>query len=118
MKPHFTPHCECSNPAKLISVELIKRLTAEWFQISIQDLDSPKRPEHIAWPRQVAMALTFQLAVRNASATGREFHKKHQTVLWAIKRVSDRCETEPNTKRSIEELRNRILIQGAGVYAI
>ena len=38
-------------------VDKIKRIVAEHFGITVDDLVGSSRPERIAWPRQIAMML-------------------------------------------------------------
>lgn len=64
----------------------ILKAVAREFEVTEDELMSKARPDHIAFPRQVAMTLFYQISpLHSSKAVGRMFGKNHGTVLHAIK---------------------------------
>jgi chromosomal replication initiator protein len=58
---------------------------AEHFDIRLADMTSRRRPENIAFPRQIAMYLSRQLTECSLNVIGEGFGgRDHGTVLHAI----------------------------------
>jgi chromosomal replication initiation ATPase DnaA len=91
------------------TIEIIKDEVAKWFKLKPHVIYSRLRPEHIVWPRQVAMALSVELSGLSCVYVARYFRRDHGTLCHAMKRMSARCDTEPSVKQSIEGLRQCIL---------
>ena len=53
-----------------ISIESIQKKVAEHFDIRLADMTSKRRPENIAFPRQIAMFLSRQMTESSLSAIG------------------------------------------------
>lgn len=69
---------------------------------------SKPRPEHLAWPRQIAMTLAHWLSDLTQPEIAVRFRRDHQTVRWAVRRVRDRVETSPKDAAQVNELTERI----------
>lgn len=75
--------------------DAIKTLVAAKFGLTVENLTSPKRPESIAWPRQIAMYLARECTHMSLQEVGDKFGgKDHGTVLHAVRRVRARMTTE------------------------
>jgi chromosomal replication initiator protein len=73
---------------KLVTVENIQKMVAEYYKIRIADLLSKRRSRSIARPRQVAMALAKELTNYSLPEIGDAFGgRDHTTVLHACRRV-------------------------------
>lgn len=75
---------------KLITVENIQKVVAEYFRIKVADLKSKDRSRSIARPRQIAMALAKELTNRSLPEIGKGFgDRDHTTVLHACRKVEE-----------------------------
>jgi chromosomal replication initiator protein len=82
-----------------ISIEIIQKKVAEHFDIRLADMSSKRRPENIAFPRQIAMFLSRQLTEGSLSAIGEAFGgRDHGTVLHACRLVKDRMEVDSHVR--------------------
>ncbi len=72
-----------------ISVNQIKKVVCKYFKISIEDLNSKKKNNSIAWPRQVSMYLATELTSLSLPEIGREFNRDHSTVIHAKEKVKE-----------------------------
>ena len=88
-----------------INIEVIQKKVAEHFDIRLADMTSKRRPESIAFPRQVAMFLSRQMTDTSLSAIGEAFGgRDHGTVLHACRLVKDRMEVDPNVRQVVSYL--------------
>ena len=92
-----------------ISIEVIQKKVAEHFDIRLADMTSKRRPENIAFPRQVAMFLSRQMTQSSLSTIGEAFGgRDHGTVLHACRLVKDRMEIDPNVRQVVSYLEKRM----------
>ena len=93
-----------------INMEVIQKKVAEHYDIRLADMTSKRRPENIAFPRQIAMYLSRQLTENSLSAIGEAFGgRDHGTVLHACRLVKDRMEVEPNVRQIVSYLEKALL---------
>ncbi len=75
---------------KLVTLENIQRVVAEYFKIRVADLLSKRRSRSIARPRQVAMALAKELTRHSLPEIGDAFGgRDHTTVIHAVNRIKE-----------------------------
>jgi chromosomal replication initiator protein len=92
-----------------ISIEVIQKKVAEHFDIRLADMTSKRRPENIAFPRQVAMFLSRQMTESSLSTIGEAFGgRDHGTVLHACRLVKDRMEVDANVRQVVSYLEKQL----------
>lgn len=92
-----------------INIETIQKKVAEHFDIRLADMTSKRRPENIAFPRQVAMFLSRQMTENSLSAIGEAFGgRDHGTVLHACRLVKDRMEVDANVRQVVHYLEKQL----------
>ena len=88
-----------------LTIDEIQKKVAEYYNIRVSDMHSPRRSRAIARPRQVAMYLVKQLTPRSFPEIGRKFGgRDHTTVLHAVKKVEELIGKEKNICEDIELL--------------
>jgi chromosomal replication initiator protein len=93
-----------------ISIEVIQKRVAEHFDIRLADMTSKRRPENIAFPRQVAMFLSRQMTESSLSAIGEAFGgRDHGTVLHACRLVKDRMEVDSSVRQVVSYLEKQLM---------
>ncbi len=93
-----------------ISIEVIQKKVAEHYDIRVADMASKRRPESIAFPRQIAMFLSRQMTELSLSAIGEAFGgRDHGTVLHACRLVKDRMEVDPNVRQAVSYLEKQLM---------
>ena len=71
---------------------------------------SKRRPENIAFPRQVAMFLSRNLTDSSLNTIGEAFGgRDHGTVLHACRLVKGRMEVDPNVRQAVTYLEKLLL---------
>ncbi len=93
-----------------INIETIQKKVAEHFDIRLADMTSKRRPENIAFPRQVAMFLARQMTENSLNSIGEAFGgRDHGTVLHACRLVKDRMEVDPNVRQVVSYLEKQLM---------
>ena len=93
-----------------INIEVIQKRVAEHFDIRLADMTSKRRPENIAFPRQIAMFLSRQMTESSLNTIGEAFGgRDHGTVLHACRLVKDRMEVDPNVRQVVCYLEKQLL---------
>jgi chromosomal replication initiator protein len=92
-----------------ISIEVIQKKVAEHFDIRLADMTSKRRPENIAFPRQIAMYLSRQMTESSLSTIGEAYGgRDHGTVLHACRLVKDRMEVDSNVRQVVHYLEKQL----------
>ncbi|HNQ87145.1 MAG TPA: chromosomal replication initiator protein DnaA [Verrucomicrobiota bacterium] len=92
-----------------ITIEVIQKRVAEHFDIRLADMTSRRRPENIAFPRQIAMYLARKLTESSLNTIGEAFGgRDHGTVLHACRLVRDRMEVDPNVRQVVSYLEKQL----------
>lgn len=92
-----------------ITIDTIQKKVAEHFDIRLADMTSKRRPENIAFPRQIAMFLARAMTEISLSAIGEAFGgRDHGTVLHACRLVKDRMEVDSNVRQVVNHLEKQL----------
>jgi chromosomal replication initiator protein len=93
-----------------INIDIIQKKVAEHYDIRLADMTSKRRPENIAFPRQIAMYLARQMTEHSLNAIGEAFGgRDHGTVLHACRLVKDRMEIDANVRQVVHYLEKQLL---------
>jgi chromosomal replication initiator protein len=91
--------------AKLVTIENIQKMVAEYYKIRIADLLSKKRTRSIVRPRQMAMALCKELTNHSLPEIGDAFGgRDHTTVIHACRKIVSLKEEELMIKEDFTNL--------------
>ncbi len=93
----------------IISIDVIQKRVAEHFDIRLADMTSKRRPENIAFPRQIAMYLARQMTESSLNTIGEAFGgRDHGTVLHACRLVKDRMQIDSNVRQVVGYLEKQL----------
>jgi chromosomal replication initiator protein len=91
--------------AQAITIPNIQKITAEYFNVRLQDLLSKRRVRSLARPRQIAMTLSKELTEHSLPEIGEAFGgRDHTTVMHACKTIRKFVETDPRMRQDWEQL--------------
>jgi len=80
---------------RLITIENIQKVVADYYQLRVADLLSRRRSRSIARPRQMAMYLAKELTEHSLPEIGNAFGgRDHTTVLHACRKIESLCESD------------------------
>jgi chromosomal replication initiator protein len=92
-----------------VSIEVIQKKVAEHFDIRLADMTSKRRPENIAFPRQIAMFLSREMTESSLSVIGEAFGgRDHGTVMHACRLVKDRMEVDSHVRQVVSYLEKQL----------
>ena len=93
-----------------INIDLIQKRVADHFDIRLADMTSKRRPENIAFPRQVAMYLSRQMTESSLNTIGEAFGgRDHGTVLHACRLVRDRMQVDAQVRQVVNYLEKQLM---------
>ncbi len=91
-----------------VSLEGIQKTVAAHFDLRVGDLIGRKRPQNIAWPRQVAMYLCRHMTKQSFPAIGEAFGRNHATIVHACNTVEQRQTEDLKLRQTLSLLRQRV----------
>ncbi|MCI8392449.1 MAG: chromosomal replication initiator protein DnaA [Clostridia bacterium] len=95
---------------KVISADYIKETVSKYFNIDVADMNSSKRSNDIAFPRQIAMYLCRELAKMQYKNIGIEFgNRDHSTVMHACNKIEQEIKKNKDTLTHVDSVKNIIL---------
>lgn len=90
---------------RLITINNIQKIVAEYYKIRVSDLHSKSRSRQVARPRQVAMALAKELTSHSLPEIGDAFGgRDHTTVLHACRKILELSGSDPRIREDYENL--------------
>ena len=93
---------------KRTTIDEIQKKVAEYFNISVKEMQSSRRARTVARPRQVAMYLAKQLTSRSLPEIGRKFDRDHTTVMHAVRKVEELIVEDASLAESVDALRRAL----------
>jgi chromosomal replication initiator protein len=90
---------------KLVTMENIQKIVAEYSKIRVADLLSKRRNRSVARPRQIAMSLSKELTNHSLPEIGDRFGgRDHTTVLHACRRIKLLRESDARVREDYQNL--------------
>ncbi|PNK60767.1 chromosomal replication initiator protein DnaA [Psychrobacter sp. FDAARGOS_221] len=91
--------------SQAVSMDNIRKVVAEYYDVSVKDLMSKKRTRSIARPRQIAMALARELTKDSFPDIGQSFGgRDHTTVMHACDKVAELRKEDPALDKEYKAL--------------
>ena len=90
------------------TIDEIQKKVAEYFNISVKEMQSSRRARNVARPRQIAMYLAKQLTSRSLPEIGRKFDRDHTTVMHAVRKVEELIIEDTSLAESVDALRRSL----------
>ncbi|MCA9322419.1 MAG: chromosomal replication initiator protein DnaA [Planctomycetes bacterium] len=92
-----------------VTIDQIVALVTEYYGVRLADLQSKKRFQSIALPRQVCMYLARQNTPLSLAEIGGYFGgRDHSTVLYAIDKISKSLKRDLELRSAIQDMRRRL----------
>lgn len=99
-----------ANKEKVISPDNIKQAVAKYYNVPLDDINSSKRSEKIAYARQVAMYLCRNLAKMQYKNIGVAFgNRDHSTVMHACDKIETEIKHDTVSRTHVDNVKNIIL---------
>ncbi len=92
-----------------VDVDLIKKVTAEYYNLKIEDMTAKTRTKDIALARQVAMYLSRKMTDASLPKIGKEFGgRDHTTVMHANNKITEGLKDDPELEEAIKTISDNI----------
>ena len=92
-----------SSYAENISLDVIKKVIADNYQISVSDLTGKKRDKKFVVPRQIAIYIAREITEISFMELGREMGgKDHSTIMHAYNTISEKIKFDPSLESKIQ----------------
>ncbi len=89
--------------AENISLDVIKKVIADNYQISVSDLTGKKRDKKFVVPRQIAIYIAREITEISFMELGREMGgKDHSTIMHAYNTISEKIKFDPSLESKIQ----------------
>ena len=94
---------------KTVTPEKNKKTVCRHYGIKISDIESSKKTNNIAYPRQIAMYLIREMTDYSLPKIGQFFGGKHYTsVLYACEKIENEMKTDRNLAEIIEAIKEEV----------
>ena len=98
-----------SNVERTVTPEKIKKTVCKYYGIKITDIESSKKTNNIAFPRQIAMYLIREMTDYSLPKIGQFFGgKQYTTVLYACEKIDDELSMDKKIREVIENIKEEI----------
>jgi chromosomal replication initiator protein len=88
-----------------ITVDLIQRTVAEYFEIRPSDMTAKRRSRNVAYPRHIAMFLAREMTPLSFPEIGEQFGgRDHTTILHAYEKIKKDVRKDQKTKSLVDKL--------------
>lgn len=92
-----------------ITIDLIQKITTEYFKITMNDLLGKKRTKNVVVPRQIAMYLCREMTEESFPHIGELFGgRDHTTIIHAFTKISSERTKSRQLDNTVKELINLI----------
>ncbi len=96
--------------AKPITLESLTKTVAAHYRLTLQDILASTRLRTIARPRQVAMFMAKELTPLSLPEIGKYYGgKDHTTVMYAVRKIRQIMDHDPDFAEDMQTLRQKIL---------
>ena len=93
-----------------LDISKIKRVVADYYNLSVKQIISATRTKNIAIPRHIAMYLCRTLLDAPYKEIGNEFGKRdHSTVINACEKVEDLIKKDGNYQKALNDIKSRMI---------
>lgn len=94
---------------RTVTIDSIQKKVAEHFDIRLADMTSHRRPQNVAFPRQVAMYLSRIMTDRSLADIGESFGgRDHGTVLHACRLLDKRTAKDESLRQTVAYLQKTL----------
>ena len=93
-----------SGTSEIISLDVIQKVIANDYNISVSELKGKQKDKKFAVPRQIAIYIAREVTELSYTELGNEFGKDHSTIMHAYKNISEKIKVDQNLDSRIKLL--------------
>jgi chromosomal replication initiator protein len=100
------------NTTREVSIDYIQKVICDYFDLSLEVLNSKTRKRRIVQARQLAMFFSKKLTKSSLASIGAQCGgKDHATVLHACKTVNNLADTDKQFRSYVDDLSKKLELQ-------
>ena len=93
----------------MIEINEIQKTVSKYYGITVSDLISNSRKQHLVRARQMAIYLCHNLTTLSLSKIGQNFgNRDHSTVLYSCEKLKELMKTNEDIKNDFENIKIKI----------
>jgi len=97
-----------------LSMEVIQKVVASYFSVSVNDLKGKKRTQNVVFPRQLAMYICREMTEYSSTEIGEAFGgRDHSTVIYSFEKIRNRFVIDANLDSTVDILKRQVKELGA-----
>ena len=93
---------------KVIDLDYIKEVVANFYSINVHDLYSKSRAQNIVFPRHIAMYISRMLTDFSLIKISESFNRDHSTLIHAIEKIENLIIEDETVKDEIDAIVEKI----------
>ena len=94
-----------SNLGGNISIDIIQKIVADYYGISVSEIKSKKQNKKVAYPRHVAIYIARKLTEMSFTEIGSEFGgKDHSTIMSSCKKIEEQIKIDATLDNAIKNM--------------
>jgi len=102
---------KCEENKKRITIEEIANVCAEYYNVTLKEMQSSQRSATISLARQVAVYLTRETTEMSYVNIGEFFNKKHPTMLFSHEKIKKDLVTNRRLREDIREIKQVLKLE-------
>jgi chromosomal replication initiator protein len=92
-----------------LSIDIIQKVVADYYSLSINDLKGKKRNQKVVYPRQLSMYICREMTDYSTTEIGEAFGgRDHATVIHSLDKIQGLLLADPTLDSTIESLKRKI----------
>ena len=92
-----------------ISIEIIQKVIADFYNISVSDINKPKRAKKFVIPRHIAIYICREMTEYSYTEIGQEFGgRDHSTIMHSYEKINEQLKTDSTLAMRIQQLMREI----------
>lgn len=93
---------------KDLTAEVVAKNVAQYFNITVKDLQSSTRSQNISKARQIALYICREVLNMSYESIGEYFDKRHTTVMYSCNIINEKLTNDKDFKSIVDEIINKI----------
>ncbi len=96
----------CEAMRKAVTIDKIAQVTAQYFNVTLQDFKSTSRNQKVSSARHIAVYLAREITGKSFESIAEYFNKKHTTMLYSYEKIKEDLKTNKELDSEINDIKN------------
>ena len=107
----FSPHIlKCEDDKPEIDFETISRVTAQYYNIELKDMQSSARNQKISTARHLAVYLCREITNKSFVSIAEYYNKKHTTIMFAHEKIKNEIVANKELAQAAREIKQALKV--------